>query len=175
MKKKRIVRSALPSDMGGLMELRQTYLMQTYRGFALDEHLVNLSKSQWSESFHKWLEDPQICFDVLLVGEKLSGLSVYRLKQEDEEPSCAEGEFLSLEVLRETLAEDSNYLVIHSLERMAGLGCTKAQMWVLRDNLRARFSYEQLGFKLDGNTRTQELYGQPLRWASYVYRMGQRQ
>lgn len=171
MKKKRIIRPALLSDMEGLMELQETYLAQTYRGFASEENLANQPKGQWDAMFHTWLEDSQICFDILMVDEKLNGFVVYRRKQEDGQPNGAEGEILSLEVLRGTLIEDANYLVIHSLERMAGLGCANARIWVLRDNLRARFSYEQLGFKLDGNTRTQEIYGQPFRWASYVYRM----
>ena len=49
------------------------------------------------------------------------------------------------------------------------MGHTSAYLWILTDNFRVRFLFENLGFRPDGARETREMFGQELYIARYQY------
>ena len=158
----RVIRPAQPEDMQAMLTLRQEYCQQAYRGFDV---LCDLKDDeQWVASFKAWMEDPAMRIRLLYLDGALKAFSACRIDE-----ASAHSEIVELQCLPDTPAEDSLALVESVLKEMSILGASQITVWVLRDNLRSRFHYQQLGFKPDGNSRETQISGETLSWTKYVY------
>jgi hypothetical protein len=158
----RVIRPAQPEDMQALLSLRQEYCKEIYRGFDV---LCDLKDDeQWVASFKAWMEDPAMQIRLLYLDNILKAFSACRI-----DAASAHSEIVELQCLPDTPPEESLKLVESILKELNALGVSQVTVWVLRDNLRSRFHYQQLGFKPDGNSRETQVSGETLSWTRYIY------
>lgn len=156
----RVIRPAQPEDFNELLKLRRDYCQQVYKGFDVlcdlqDDH-------EFEAAFRQWLSDPSVRVSLLYLDDALMAFSAYRL------PSPASGEILDLQCLPGVPLQDLQVLVDAILKEMTGMDASYVEVWVLRDNLRARFHYQQFGFKPVGGTRDKAVGGTTLPFTRYV-------
>jgi len=157
----RVIRPALPEDMNSLIKLRREYCQQAYKGFDV---LCNLEDDkEFSDIFLNWLADPKMRVALLFLDDVLMAFSAYRL------PDIASGEILELQSLPGVVLQDIKALVDTILNEMTNLDATYVEVWVLRDNLRARFYYQQFGFKPVGGSREILVGDAKLPFTRYIY------
>ncbi len=157
----RVIRPAVPEDMNDLLKLRREYCQQVYKGFDV---LCNLQDDQsFSDTFLNWLGDPAVRVTLLILDDVLVAFSAYRL------PGQASGEILDLQCLTGVPLADIQALVDSLLKEMTDHDASYVEVWVLRDNLRARFHYQQFGFKPVGGSREKALGNAMLLFTRYIY------
>ncbi len=157
----RVIRPALPEDIDALLKLRRDYCQQTYKGFDI---LCNLQDDQaFAATFRQWQSDKNVRVSLLYLDDTLTAFSAYRL------PSPGSGEILDLQCLPSMALHDIQALVDSVLKEMAGLDASFVEVWVLRDNLRARFHYQQFGFKPVGGIREMVVGEATLPSTRYIY------
>ncbi len=157
----RVIRPALPEDMNALLKLRRECCQQVYKGFDV---LCNLQDDQeFAATVRQWLNDPAMRVALLYLDDTLMAFSAYRM------PEPVSGEILDLQYLPSVALQDIQALVEIILKEMEGTDASYVQVWVLRDNLRARFHYQQLGFKPVGGSREMILGSASLPSTRYVY------
>lgn len=157
----RVIRPALPEDMSSLIKLRRDYCQQAYKGFDV---LCNLEDDQeFTDIFLKWLKDPKERVALLFLDDLLMAFAAYRL------PDKTSGEILELQCLPGVALQDIQALVDTILKEISDLDATYVEVWVLRDNLRARFNYQQFGFKPVGGSRETLVGDAKLPFTRYIY------
>lgn len=157
----RMIRPAKPEDMDACLSLRREFCQQAYKGFDI---LCNLRDDQeFAASFQQWLDDPAIRVSLLYLDDVLTAFSAYRM------PEPVSGEILDLQYLPGAAFTDIQALAETIIKEMEESGASYVQVWVLRDNLRARFHYQQFGFKPVGGSRETVLGGASLSFTRYVY------
>lgn len=159
----RMIRPARPEDMDGLLKLNRTYCQQAYKGFDV---LCTMPDDQAvASTYGQWLTDPQVRMPLLYLDDKMAAFSVYRL------PALDPGEILSLEYTPDVSLTDVQALVDSILKDMTHLDSDIVQVWLLRDNLRARFYYQQFGFKPAGGVKQTVVGDLSLQYTRYIYRL----
>ncbi len=157
----RLIRPALPEDMNELLKLRREYCQQTYKGFDV---LCNLEDDQeYAATLAQWFDDPAVRIALLFLDDTLMAFSVYRL------PNPASGEILDLQCLISAALKDVQALMESIIKEMTGLDANFVEVWVLRDNLRARYRYQQFGFKPVGGSKEMAVGDVTLLYTRYVY------
>jgi hypothetical protein len=157
----RLIRPALPEDINELVKLRREYCQQTYKGFDV---LCNLEDDQeYAATLSQWFGDPTVHISLLYLDDALMAFSVYRL------PNPKSGEILDLQCLPGAVLADIQALMESILKEMAGLDLNYVEVWVLRDNLRARYHYQQFGFKPVGGNKEMVVGDVTLLYTRYIY------
>lgn len=77
-------------------------------------------------------------------------------------------------ILPATTREAREELLMYAIEDLATRGIQIVRTWVLRDNFRVRFLFEQCGFRCEGRKRFTEESGNEFQYISYVYRVPDR-
>ena len=157
----RMIRPAKPEDINELLKLRLEYCQQAYKGFDVLCSLQN--ERETAAGFEQWFADPLIRVSLMYLDDTLTAFSAYRL------PKASPGEILDLEYLINASLPDIQALVESILKDMTQMDADYVQVWLLRDNLRARFHYQQFGFKPAGNSREAVVGGTSLQYTKYVY------
>lgn len=156
----RVIRPALPEDMDALLKLRREYCQQIYKGFDL---LCNLEDDQeYALKFQQWLKDPLVRVSLLFMDDTLIAFSAYRL------PNPGPGEILDLQCLPSVALQDVQALLESVMKEMTDLDANYVGVWVLRDNLRTRYHYQQFGFKPVGGIKDMAVGNVTLPFTRYV-------
>ncbi len=141
----RVIRPAMPEDMDALLRLRREYCLKIYKGFDV---LCNLEDDQeYAVKLQQWIRDPAVRVALLYLDDAPMAFSAYRVS---DPISC---EILDLQCLPSAAFQDVQALLESVLKEMAGLDASFVEVWVLRDNLRTRYHYQQFGFKPVGGTK----------------------
>jgi len=158
-----VIRPAMPEDFEALQDLRRKHCQHVYKGFDV---LCNLKDDQeFHELFEQWLSDPGIRVTLLFMDHTLTAFCAYSIN------NAAPGEFLELQYLPGAMLTDIQLIAETVLKDMENTGVTYAQVWILRDNLRARFHYQQFGFKPIGGSKEKKIGDNTLLYTRYVYCM----
>lgn len=158
---KRLIRPALPEDIDELLKLRREYCQQTYKGFDV---LCNLEDDQeFTLSLRQWFGDPAVHVALLYLDDSLMAFSAYRL------PNSKSGEILDMQCLPNLALKDVQALMESILKEMTSLDLSYVEVWVLRDNLRARYHYQQFGFKPVGGNKEKTVGDTTLLYTRYIY------
>ena len=157
----RLIRPALPEDINELLKLRREYCQQTYKGFDV---LCNLEDDkEYASTLAQWFGDPKVRISMLYLDDTLMAFSAYRL------PNPKSGEILDLQCLASVVLKDVQALMESIIKEMTGLDANYVEVWVLRDNLRARFHYQQFGFKPVGGNKEMAVGDTTLLYTRYIY------
>jgi ribosomal protein S18 acetylase RimI-like enzyme len=154
------LRRATPEDAGALAAVEIRSWRAAYRGLMPDAYLDGLSEVEKAESWHQnFLKHGPSGRKRVWVALSDGGISGFVRVG----PVMDEGEvglIYLLYVLPEQWGHGMGAALIQAgMQELRDLGMREAVLWVLRDNLRARRFYEQLGWTPDGRTVSEEYGG----------------
>lgn len=127
-----------------------------YRGLLPDDYLDRLSVDERERTRREHLEDPASEWGTLVVDDagRVVGFSTYGPSR-DEDATPATGEvpaiYLDPEVIGTGVGRD---LLAETIVALRAAGFTRASLWVLEQNVRARRFYEKAGWVWDGSVST---------------------
>ena len=159
------IRPATADDIPALAELKSSYVRSLYRGFISQDILHRSTPDFHANTLRAWLESGLYR---ILLAESDGVLSHYIVfgtnPNEPHNGLIYEGVSSSA-----PSTEDKRLLVNQCLQELRDMGHTIAYLWILTDNFRVRFLFENLGFRPDGARETREMFGQELYIARYQY------
>lgn len=157
----RVIKPASPEDFEALQNLRRMHCQHVYKGFDV---LCNLKDDQeFHEIFTQWLADPSMKVSLLYLDAALTAFCTYRIN------GASSGEILELQYQPDAALKDIQLLAEAALKDMESTGVPYAEVWILRDNLRSRFHYQQFGFKPIGGSKEKKIGDTSLFYTRYVY------
>ena len=157
----RVIRPASLEDFEALQSLRRGHCQHVYKGFDV---LCNLQDDQeFHDIFVQWLADSSIRISLLFLDQVLTAFCTYRFT------GTSSGEILELQYQPDAALADIQLMVESVLKDMELAGVPFAQVWILRDNLRSRFHYQQFGFKPIGGSKEKKVGDTSLFYTRYVY------
>ena len=150
---KQIIRAARKGDALSLAGVKSRYMRALYRGYLPAELLKQLHETYFLTQVQEWLEEGRQ-IEVLETDGDVTGFVVY--DADPEEAGC--GLILEAAILPASGGMDKAMLM------NAVMGKLKAQyarvhVWTMRDNFRARFLFDNFGFRRDCAQRTADVEG----------------
>ena len=161
------IRTAEPGDRQLLTDLKTAYVSSMYRGFIPQERLKELDPTPYEANIADFLAAPDR--QVLLCMEEDKPLGYLAVGDDPENPGCG----IIFDAAYVPDADDTarDALIVAAAERFAAQGKQHVYIWLLRDNFRARFHFEQFNFKTEGTLRTHVVEGREAQLIRYVYRI----
>jgi len=144
------IRRAVPGDERIMGCIHTRSWKEAYKDIIPQRILDNLNLEKRIESFKKALREGKEIYGVVLVDDQLVGLICIG-ECRDDDLDEHHGEIWGIYILPEYWSRGmGRELTAWGLEEMKKLGYTKAALWVLAENRRARTFYEKSGFHFDG-------------------------
>lgn len=158
-------RPGCEKDEARLAEIKSRYVQMLYRGFMTDAFIKTQDSASFEAQMHHWLAGPY----ETIVGEGDGEANCFIVWQKDpEDERCAIIEDWGV-IPFQGMGENET-LFSHALEKIAK-DYQYARLWLLKENLRARFFFERLEFRCDGRKGRGELDGQELSLISYTCKL----
>lgn len=164
---KRIIRTAGPADQDALAELKTAYIRGLFRGYLPAEHLKELDPTPFRSELGDCLASPDR--QVLLCMEEDTPKGYLTIGEDPEDPSCGMIFDAAADLDADPAVRDT--LIVAAAERLAAHGKSRIHIWLLRDNFRVRFLFEQFNFKAEGTLRAYQVEGREAQLIRYVYRI----
>ena len=155
------VRKAVPDDAPAIAAVHVASWQTAYEGLLPGEFLAGLSVESrarhWEATIAACSRDHLM---VVEVGDAVAGFA-HAGPSRDEDPGPATGELYMLYLAPHAWGLGMGR-ALHDrvLEQLAADGCSKATLWYLGTNRRARAFYERQGWAQTDGVRTQEFGGQ---------------
>lgn len=159
-------RSAAAADEQNIINLQDAYLRGLYRGFAPQEIIDSMTGLHLDDLIYQWIRTGEFQVDVAEHKGNLRGFIVYGNGGEG-----GLGLIRDFGCMNDCDAQERWAIVEHSLHQLAAAGYREACMWVLVDNFRVRFLFESMGFRPDGNRRTETLGDETIYMARYTIQL----
>ena len=134
-----------------------------YRGIVPDDFLDSIPAGRWASK----VDTPSWNTLVCLEDGQIIGTSSFCESRFDVFEGY--GEIISIYLLPEYVGKGcGRQLMERALSELRNLGYTKAFLWVLEENNRARAFYEKIGFVLSDKSIENNIGGKDLREVSYT-------
>ena len=161
------IRTAEPTDHSILIDLKTAYIRSLYTGYIPAERLKELDPTPYEAHIADFLagRGRQILL-CLVDGEPKGYLAIGEDPDHDDS-----GMIFDVASTPDAGANVRDALIVAAAERLAALGKRRIHIWLLRDNFRARFRFEQFNFKLEGTLRPYKAEGREAQLIRYVYRI----
>jgi GNAT superfamily N-acetyltransferase len=146
------IRPARPRDARAIAEVHVASWRHAYRGLVPDASLDRLSVEEREKQRREHLEDPSSEWGILVADDagRVVGFSTYGPSR-DQDATAATGEvpaiYLDPDVVGTGVGRE---LFSETLAALRAAGFTRASLWVLEGNVRARRFYEKAGWRWDG-------------------------
>ncbi len=148
-----LIRPATPGDARSVAEVHVGSWRHAYRGLLPDDYLDRLSvedrEAMWLAAF----SDPDAASGAV-VGEldgRILGFASFGPSRDDDAPDGT-GEVPAIYVEPAALGTGvGRELLDAAIDRLRDGGCSRATLWVLEANVRARRFYEKAGWTWDGS------------------------
>ena len=156
------LRIAKPDDARAIAEIHVAAWRAAYRGLMPDEFLAALSLEERTAMWSGILSRPSPSRVALAeMDGALAGFCSYGPTRDDESPDVAEIYAVNIHPDRWRRGA-GRALCEHAWREAIARGHTQVTLWVMSGNERARRFYRQLGYALDGTSRTEtRLIGTP--------------
>jgi len=144
------VRVARPDDVGAIAALHVASWRWAYRGLLAEEILAELSVESRASTWAELVEDPEVAVLLAERGGALGGFASACATRDADAPRGT-GEVAAI-YLSEGAAGTGlgSELFARIQDELRALGFTRATLWVLATNGRARRFYEREGWRWDG-------------------------
>lgn len=159
------LRPARINEAEQLAAIKSRYIRSLYRGYLDADYLRQATAEFYLPEITWFLQDKGSQMDVLEVDGQVVGYVVYGIDPTD--PSY--GLLREAAIQPEFGRREKDAVVQHALKQLRAQGYDSIHLWVLRDNFRARFLFESVGFRADGVVRVEPRDGLELNIARYVY------
>jgi hypothetical protein len=143
------ITETLPEDIPSLIALKKAYLLSIYRGYFPEEALHTSVDEYCSRMFADWLENPDVCIASMKQGTTPKGYIAYGHKSGKQENGIIY-DFGFADSVRQ---EEKASLIRWANDQVHSMGEAETGIWLIRDNLRARFLVESAGFHRHGDAR----------------------
>lgn len=154
---KQMIRPACKDDAKALAKIKSRYVQALYRGYLSADYLKGLHDTYFLEQINGWLAgDMQV--DVLEQDDEVAGFVAYGADPED----ASYGFIYEAGIMPSGSWQERDMLLHSCLNKLASK-YDVVRVNTVRDNFRARFLYEQYGFRADGTQFTQVIDGNELR------------
>ena len=146
------IRSATVRDARAIAEVHVAAWRQAYRGLLPDDSLDRLSVEEREKQRREYLEDPLSEWGTLVADDagRVVGFSTYGPSR-DQDATDSTGEvpaiYLDPDVVGTGIGRE---LFAETIAALRSAGFTRASLWVLEGNVRARRFYEKAGWRWDG-------------------------
>jgi ribosomal protein S18 acetylase RimI-like enzyme len=151
------LRPALVSDSAGIAAVHVETWQDAYKTLLPDAYLSTLNIADRTKSWTKNLGNPRLTAETVVAID--SGIVVGFIRvgaREDDPESINSGEIWALYVHPTRQGRGiGNQLMDEGLRILAIDGFEEVELWVLKDNLKARNWYESRGWDLNGKTKTE--------------------
>lgn len=166
-----LLRPAVPEDAPAVARVHVRSWQAGYRGLLPDAYLENLKPEARARRYDFGIDDPhQPATLVAQVEHGICGFATTVLRREG--PSPGLGELVGLYVDPDRWGREvGSWLLAEAQARLAARGCRSAELWVLSGNVRAQRFYGRHGWRAEGATRTQEVWGITVEEARYTRRL----
>ena len=154
----RRIRLATVEDARAIAEVHVASWRDTYRGLLPDRYLDRLSVDEREAQRREILEDPSGEWGTLVAEEdgRVIGFAAFGPSRDDDAPPGT-GEIPAIYVAPEVVGTGvGRELFAEANAAMREAGFTRATLWVLEVNDRARRFYERAGWTWDGSTSSHD-------------------
>lgn len=159
------VRPTSPIDRDQIIELKLDILQNRYKGYLPEKNLGKMDRAYVAGVVDQWMDNQACQVGILTSENKALGYIVCTPDPE------LQGWGLILDAgARDTVSCDE----IEKMFRWAntvlrGKGCQRTHVWLLQDNLRARFMIESFGFKAQKEMKLVQIADYTMTERHYVY------
>lgn len=163
------IRRAREEDARGIAEVhvqtwREAYRDQLPTAF-LSELRIDARESCWQQELR--VLAPDRCPWVAEARGQILGFVASGISRE-EHARRGEGEVYAIYVLPDCWARGvGRSLLAHAEHDLLNHGYSEAILWVIAENVRARYFYEQAGWQVDGGSKIQQIGGQDVAEVRY--------
>jgi ribosomal protein S18 acetylase RimI-like enzyme len=166
------IRRAKLSDSNHIAEIQVKTWQSSYRGIVPESVLENLDIDQRTEGWRKVLSNPDSKSGSLVAefGGEIQGFISVGSGREESEETC--GEIYAIYVAPQMQGRGiGTQLLREGLSLLKEINFSEARLWVLSNNLKTRFWYEQIGWKITGKTKIELRSGHPLEVTQYLHQL----
>jgi GNAT superfamily N-acetyltransferase len=147
------IRYANAADAEILAILHVNSWKEAYKGIIPDDYLNRMTIEKRQSYFSKVLSEESEKDALVFVDDKPAGF-ICLGKCRDEDNDGTVGEIWGIYLLPEFWRKGVGTILLNwGINELTLLGFTRITLWVLKDNLTARYFYEKNGFILDGNEK----------------------
>ena len=146
------IRSATVRDARAIAEVHVASWRHAYRGLLPDDSLDRLSVEEREMQRREHLEDPSSEWGTLVAEDagRVVGFSTYGPSR-DEDATDPTGEVPAIYLAPDVVGTGvGRELFAETIAALRAAGFTRASLWVLEGNVRARGFYEKAGWRWDG-------------------------
>ncbi|MDY7087492.1 MAG: GNAT family N-acetyltransferase [Actinomycetota bacterium] len=161
------LRTATEFDLVAVGAVHQRSRVAAYAGILPEQTLARRTEEafgEWWSERYRWEKDTHRMTVAVDDSDQVVGFSYVG---PSETPEAVE--LYAIHVLPSVIgAGVGRLLMIDALESLAALGGSRAVLWVLEENVRARAFYEAGGWRPDGATRNEPVNGEPVAQLRYT-------
>ncbi len=167
------VRDARPEDAAAIADVNVRSWRAAYAGLMPDSYLAALSVEEDTVRWQRAIaQSPARARPVLVVEVRDGKVTGYAVVGADVDDGAQGLVFLMYTAPEAWGSGAGPALMEASLERLRAAGFTRAVLWVLEANARARAFYERHGWAADGKSTTSTYGDMPLRALRYAREPG---
>ena len=159
------IRYILPTDdRMAISNIYEESWKCAYKGIIPQYYLNSIPKGRWSSS----IDNPNWKTLICIEDDKIIGTCSFCKSRFEQFPNW--GEIISIYLLPDYLGKGcGEALMKTALSELKKQGYEKIFLWVLEENVRARYFYEQFGFSPTDDFINDNIGGKELREVRYVY------
>ncbi|RVU54531.1 GNAT family N-acetyltransferase [Anaerosphaera multitolerans] len=162
------IRKAAIEDIKDISRIHALSWKFAYRGIIPQTYLDELKEDFWVTPFEIWLNNNILTVLVMIEESSIIGCTAYG-KSRDKSLSDW-GEIISIYLLPEYYNKGYGSKLLESaVQDLKQSGFKNIYLWVLKENLRARYFYEKNNWKCNKNEYICEIGGKQLIEISYIY------
>lgn len=159
------IRLATEADRDDLTLLKYGIIKNRYQGYLPERNLSKMDKAYAADQVNDWLQNHACQVGILTSGNTAQGYVVCVPDPEIQDW----GLILDAGALPSVSYEETAKLLQWANETLKMKGCQKTHIWLLQDNLRARFMIESFGFKPQKEMKLVQLADYTITKRHYVY------
>lgn len=137
------IRSAADADRDELISLKLDIMHSRYQGYLPEKNLEKLDKTYIAGIVDQWMKNQTYRVGILTSGKEAQGYIVCAPDPELQ----GWGLIIDAGARQSVSCEGTGQMFHWANEILDGKGCRKTHIWLLQDNLRARFMIESFGYK----------------------------
>lgn len=164
-----VIQTAQPADVEALSVLKVQCSQANYRGYFPYAPMAETDIAKAQLLFKESIQSTDAQVLMLYCADRLSGYSIARPRLMDDGEQ--KGEILLLDTLPNTPDADMMRLVAHTVIGISTIQTSCVFIHLLRNNYRARYAFEQVGFHKLGKPIKRVIHNETFDLLPYVYKL----
>ena len=165
------VRELLPGEWEKLVPLKKDYLWTVYRGYIAEDAIQRNAEEYVTQVMRVIRSDATARACAVYENETMRGYLIYNEDARDP------GESLILDYAfeKDVQMQEKHLLIEWYLHFLRDRHIRRVGVWIVKDNLRSRFFFENIGFRRQGDPREIIRAGKTIAMIYYQYEMMQQE